>query len=261
MNTKLKKDDITERLRVLSNTDRKRAVFGSSGHDYLLKSPLDVSEIEVFEAKYNIRLPEDYRRFVTEIGNGGAGPAYGFFQFGYEEDGRWGEHLPFGDPGTPFPHSEAWNLGKEFFDQEPDIQQGMSRDDEDRLVEKWDSLLEERYWSPAIMDGAIPICHLGCGLLQWLVVHGEQQGFVWDDMRADHGGIAPVKDENGDQVTFTDWYSNWLTKIESGEGRILTPSSIYGAHPRVPLHRDLLTLLLLIVLGVLLALAREWFLR
>ena len=49
-------------------------------------------------------------------------------------------------------------------------------------MEAWDRELEAHYWDPAIMNGAIPICHKGCALRQWLVIHGEQRGFVWDDL-------------------------------------------------------------------------------
>lgn len=70
--------------------------------------------------------------------------------------------------------------------------------------------MEAHYWNPAIMDGAIPICHKGCALRQWLVINGPQKGFVWDDLRADDAGIAPVLGESGGPVTFADWYRGWL---------------------------------------------------
>ena len=77
-------------------------------------------------------------------------------------------------------------------------------------MEAWDRELEVHYWNPAIMNGAIPICHKGCALRQWLVIHGDQRGFVWDDNRVDNAGIAPVLDESGEPVTFADWYMGWL---------------------------------------------------
>ena len=77
-------------------------------------------------------------------------------------------------------------------------------------MEAWDRIEQDRYFNPAIMNGAIPICDLGCGLLQWLVVHGEQKGHVWDDFRADHRGIRPRRDHAGRQMTFSDWYMSWL---------------------------------------------------
>jgi predicted ATPase with chaperone activity len=52
---------------------------------------------------------------------------------------------------------------------------------------------------------------LGCALRQWLVINGEQRGFVWDDYRADEAGIEPLRDSaTGNQMTFADWYMSWL---------------------------------------------------
>lgn len=90
-------------------------------------------------------------------------------------------------------------------------------------MEAWDRELEAHYWNPAIMGGAIPICHEGCALRQWLVIHGERRGFVWDDLRADNAGIAPVLDESGEPVTFADWYLGWLDSSLRKAGQ--TPSS------------------------------------
>ncbi len=77
-------------------------------------------------------------------------------------------------------------------------------------MEAWDRELEAHYWDPAIMDGAIPICHLGCAYRQWLVIHGPQRGFVWNDDRADDGGISPLLGDSGEPVTFSRWYMTWL---------------------------------------------------
>jgi len=97
-----------------------------------------------------------------------------------------------------------------FWDGEPDWPPDTPVEEQDRLMEAWDRVEEEHYWNPAIMDGALPICHKGCALRQWLVIHGGQRGFVWDDLRVDHGGIAPVLNESGGPVTFADWYKTWL---------------------------------------------------
>ena len=78
------------------------------------------------------------------------------------------------------------------------------------MMDAWDKELEEHYWNPAFMNGAIPICDRGCALRQWLVVSGPQRGYVWNDDRADYGGIYPLLNEEGRPMTFTDWYLSWL---------------------------------------------------
>jgi len=204
---------VLEMLKRLRRSDSKRSIFGSAAHDYELQPPLPLSAIEAFEREHGIRLPEDYRYFITEIGNGGAGPYYGLFPFGQDDDAvSWEEGELIGDVSRPFPHVEAWNLPDSFWEQEPDVSPDTPPEEEDRLWEEWDRLEQEHYWHPSIINGAIPICHLGCALRQWLVVHGEQRGFVWNDFRADHRGIFPVRDEAGRQKTFSEWYLSWLDK-------------------------------------------------
>lgn len=249
----LSPDIIRDRLRRLAKHDRKRQVFGSASHDYMLNPPVDVAEIEAFESRHKIRLPEDYRHFITQIGNGGGGPYYGLFPFGHDDEGRWGECLPIGNLGQPFHHVEAWNLDDEFWKNVPDLPKEIPEEEEDRIWEEWYKVLEAKYWNPAIMDGAIPICHLGCNLRQWLVVHGHQRGYVWDDMRADNAGIAPVRDSDGKPMTFTEWYMSWLDKAERLEKSQAIDTVSYRV--RVPRsRRELLTLFLLVVAGVLLGL-------
>jgi hypothetical protein len=115
-----------------------------------------------------------------------------------------------GDLAKPFPHATDWNLPESFWKRRPEPPSDVSFEEEDRLMAAWDSLLEENYWSPACVNGAIPICHLGCALRQWLVICGEQRGFVWRDDRVDEKGLYPSRDKAGMQVTFADWYTSWI---------------------------------------------------
>jgi hypothetical protein len=286
------KPTIIRLLTELGRNDRRRLLFGSKAHDYKLNPPIELSTIEQFEARHGIRLPDDYRRFITEIGNGGVGPNDGLLPFGGAEEGRsWEESDLIGDVSQPFPHIEAWNLPAAFWEQFPDISPDTPPEEEEKLLADWDKLEFEHYFNPAIMNGAIPICDRGCGLLQWLVVHGEQKGFVWDDFRADRGGIRPLRDESGKQVMFSDWYMTWLSdslnqavqqrrrKVMSSVGLIVAAPvlalvmmawALLPALPRVltalglliclaiglrKRPRDLLTLLGLIVVALVFALA------
>jgi hypothetical protein len=118
-------------------------------------------------------------------------------------------------------------LPESFWESAPDPPPDIPLEEEDILMEAWDRVLEAHYWNPAIMNGAIPICHQGCAYRQWLVIQGEQRGFVWDDNRADNAGIAPVLSKSGEPVTFADWYLGWLDDSSRGAG--VLPSS-----PAVP---------------------------
>ncbi len=210
----LDKTEILKRLSELDRKDPRRQLFGADVHQYRLHPPVPRSQIDAFEAKHNITLPADYRYFITEVGNGGAGPYYGLFKFGEQDTSlgfcSWEEGDLVGDLAAEFPHEKAWNLPDSFWHKMPDPGPDISVEEEDRLMAAWDKELAEHYCNPRIMNGAIPICHIGCALRQWLVINGPQKGFIWGDERADNGGVFPLRDLPGQLVTFADWYMAWL---------------------------------------------------
>ncbi|HJT30988.1 MAG TPA: SMI1/KNR4 family protein [Pirellulales bacterium] len=245
------KPTITRLLSKLRREDRQRLVFGSAMHDYKLNPPTPVLTIEEFEARHGITLPADYRLFITQIGNGGAGPYHGLFPFGELEEGlsweKQGDGI--GDVSQPFRHVGAWNLPASFWDQQPHIPPDLSLEEEERLWAAWDKIDLDQYFNPAIMNGAIPICHLGWGLRQWLVVNGEQKGFLWDDFRAERGGIRPLREESGRPMTFSAWSMTWLDNALNDLNNSL-------AQARRKRRSELLTILGLIATGVLLGLLK-----
>lgn len=197
-------------------------VFGADDHEYILNEPLSETVVTAFEAKHGIQLPPDYRQFLIEVGNGGAGPNYGIFKLGEIDAGGW-EYCGWaetdgfvGDPSKPFPHTEAWNdLTSE---PDPEIE-----DKEE--YEKQSTVFEERYWSSENVNGAIPICNLGCNLRLWLIVTGEEAGHIWCDERADQRGLFPLlRRTTGERVAFYRWYRDWLDgalrKLEALENKL-----------------------------------------
>lgn len=75
--------DFPERIKKLvelaKKSDRWRKVFGSSTHKYKFNPVISMSEVREFESRNNIKLPADFVRFLTEVGNGGAGVDYGVY--------------------------------------------------------------------------------------------------------------------------------------------------------------------------------------
>jgi hypothetical protein len=216
---------ILTKLERLGNLDRERLVFGAAFHNYVLNPCLDEGVIRAVEGRYGFHLPEDYRRFLLEVGNGGAGPYYGLFKLGEHDDGwgfcSWEGGYLLGDPSAPFPYQSSWNLPYTFWSEAPYNKEWASEEESDRAYEAWDTKLEEAYWAPSVMNGAIPICHLGCALRQWLVVTGSERGNVWGDERVDDRGVYPLVTGGGDRVTFSKWYLSWLDdsirSVEQGQ--------------------------------------------
>jgi len=64
-------------LEELERADPERRVFGAEAHHYRLNAPCPEATVAEFERTNGITLPADYRCFVTQVGDGGAGPYYG----------------------------------------------------------------------------------------------------------------------------------------------------------------------------------------
>lgn len=93
----------------------------------------------------------------------------------------------------------------------------------DQIYEEWDRIDQEHYWNPDLMRGAIPICHRGCALRQWLVLQGPLKGTIWDDDRVDRKGVKPLFDKQGRRTTFAVWYLSWLEEANTEARAIRKP--------------------------------------
>ena len=68
-------------LRQAKRWDMDFPLFGSHSHAHLFQPPLPEEDAAAWEELMEVRLPEDYRLYLTRLGNGGAGPAYGIAPF------------------------------------------------------------------------------------------------------------------------------------------------------------------------------------
>lgn len=122
---------------------------GMAGFD----PPVSTASIEVFERANGVRLPEQYRWFVSHIASGGPGPGNGLLSFRANlVDERLGQ--AWIDP-------VLWN--------ETD---GEGEDD------------------GGVYDGVLAVADLGCGMVAILPLSGPHRGEVWHDLAGD--GFARV---------------------------------------------------------------------
>lgn len=189
--------------------------FESDEAEYLCSAVMAEAEVVEFEKVHGVRLPEEYRAFLMCVGKGGAGPGYGVFDLGECDEGfdfrAWHEGDGFvGSLRVPFPHVAAWN------DMRGMPEDALSETDA-AAYEAQRAAFEEGYFAP--LDGAIPICHLGCALRQWLIVSGPEAGHVWEDRRADYEGLVPLQSATGERVSFYAWYRAWLDEEMGKLGR------------------------------------------
>jgi hypothetical protein len=195
---------IKEKLKHLKRLDTGLTVFGASKHGYKVNRPLRMDTIKQFEIKSRIKLPEEYVSFLTQIGNGGAGPFYGleplenslFQDLDYKKPGF------LLNPSTPFAHTSSWNMK---------FQPTVNEQEDEQEYEKQYEAFQEEYYDPKHLAGVIAICNFGCAVSLHLVVNGKEYGNIWTDDRSSDYGIHPSQElGNTDRITFLDWYERWL---------------------------------------------------
>src|SRR5262245_46434372 len=111
---KVELEAIRKGLQKLASVPIPEVDLCAKSHRYVLNPPLTEKEVRAFEAAHGIALPTDYRDFLINVGNGGAGPEYGIFKLGETDVGRgfapWDEDDGFvGTLSAPFPHTGPWN--------------------------------------------------------------------------------------------------------------------------------------------------------
>ena len=183
--------------------------FGADVHGFRLNPPLSEADVMAFENVHNVSLPHDFRQFLTDIGNGGAGPFYGVFPLGKIDEnfglGTWQEDDGFvGVLSEPFPLEQEWND----IASQPSAE--LAEGDESEYSRQMDNF-QSTYWRSSLVNGAIPICHEGCGLRIWLVLTGTQAGYLWEDRRSEYAGLKPLRLTDGSSATFAGWYDAWLS--------------------------------------------------
>lgn len=177
---------IAEKLDRAAADPRLRDVFGAGKHGYRLNPPLPEHEVAVFEAEHGIRLPESYRTFLLEVGDGGAGPSYGLLRFAdayAEVSDSFPGHLRAPSPFRPGQwYEDDW----------------------------WDG-----FWGPDDrpdpVQGTLAVVHHGCTGYTNLVVSGPGRGRL---VNLDLNGVpAPYVLEDED---FLAWYHRWLDELLAG---------------------------------------------
>jgi hypothetical protein len=199
-------ESVRNAIEALKQRDAAFELFGAASHRYQLNPRLSELEVKEFEDRHGIRLPEAYRDFVLNVGDGGVGPHYGVFRLGKIDDGyeesEWKEGEFVGTLRDCWPHRQAWNLSNEALT----VPVGLSPEATDIAMEE----IDKNYWDEALVAGAFPICHHGCALRDWLVITGPEAGEVWHDERVDQRGLRPYESADGRRLMFREWYLGWL---------------------------------------------------
>ncbi|GAA1536538.1 hypothetical protein GCM10009827_063920 [Dactylosporangium maewongense] len=160
--------------------------FGVDGHRFDLGAPVAEAAVVDWEERHEVALPAAYRLFVTELGDGGAGPGGGMLRLldSCDDEGCQPGHLALPSPYLPGP----------------------------RYFGDW----EQRYEDPpgpdrVFLRGTLRIAWHGCSLCTQLVVTGPARGRLFNlDIE---GPVGPYVAEDAD---FLAWYERWLDEAVAG---------------------------------------------
>ncbi len=169
---------------------------------------LTQSEINDFEIKYDVKLPTEYKQFLTEIGNGGPGPNYGLFSLQKSIIDFKLDDKPIINISSDFKYKNAWN--------ETWI------DSIDWEIERPELQIANQYMDVSHISGCLQISHYGHGCTNLLVIKGVCKGQIWFDGRADYEGLAPEENEQGHVYNFLEWYDSWLNELMFNDDDILS---------------------------------------
>lgn len=202
-------------LQQLAQRDPHFQAFGAAEHQYQLNPCLSTNDIAAIETEYGITLPTDYAWFLTQVGNGGAGPFYGL----YSLQDSLEVHTDFASPvslQTPFPLTRATMPDEhQLALLEEQIEAAQAAEDEDletELYEQYQALLFPTEWA----NGYLHLCDYGCGISFFLVIAGADAGTVWENRAVDAMGLMPSTElGNTDKIGFLEWYQLWLDQALS----------------------------------------------
>lgn len=153
-----------------------------------LTDPLDAAFVEAFERSHQVRLPEEYRLFLLQVGDGGDGPGLYMRPLGapFDDSAPWEEGEIYRAPDepnellhVPFVHTDAVRLPPEEASEQTTA-------------------------------GGLFLFDHGCAMWDLLVVTGDERGTIWLDRLADEDGLRPATDENGHRMGFARHYCRWL---------------------------------------------------
>jgi cell wall assembly regulator SMI1 len=179
------------RLRAL-----RAALAASEGIELL--SPASVAEVAAFEARLGVSLPDEYRAFLLEAGNGiqcdGELVLYSL-EAVLQDLGRR-------DPRRPFWYDDA---------QTNALRDAMA------AVEEGSTLMESRSFmslqrSDGIPEGCLTVGDNGGNDFTVVVVTGEQRGWMWRTGEIDCPESRALYDAGGDDrapLGFLDWFERW----------------------------------------------------
>ncbi len=169
--------------------------------------PLKEERVAKFEEKNGIKLPEDYRRFITTVAGSGSQPFYGLYSIFDQQD------------------ADDTNLSQKFYytiENPLDIYK-LSDEEYNKLNDEMTD------------SGFIFLCHEGCAMYSILIVNSDDKdtyGTVWYFDLANDAGIFPLLNPvNKKTMNFLDWLEYYVDRtLELDDDDFFTYAELTGPY-------------------------------
>ena len=158
-------------------------LFGSNLHAHLFRPPLPERELDAWEELMELRLPADYRTYLTQLGNGGAGPAYGLMPFEFPLQETLREVTVFSDSHAARFEALVRQWYETFhqdWDERYELYCAQTPEGARLSYEDWDEAqgryMEEHLERPLFENGQLLIANQGCSVDIYLLLNGFHRG-------------------------------------------------------------------------------------
>ncbi len=176
-------------------------------------APLTDEQLREFEQAYQIQIPDEYRAFITSIGDGETeGTDLPLARLAltapdYRQILTTG-HIDYVHPRFA---SRNWSVDCTFLKQPFPFEKPWQPRDR-KQFEKQEQKYSKLYFRGIYIQGSLMIWHGGCGYYTYLVVSGNDRGNVWLSDPNSHWLIPYQPDEKDptSRCGFLDWYVTWL---------------------------------------------------
>lgn len=213
-----------------SKWDMDYKAFGSEVHLHLLRQPLPLRELEAWEEQAKVTLPKDYKTYLTRLGNGGAGPAYGLHPFSppmvkflrrpcvYSID-REKEYQEMLRKNRHWDETEEWDIYLEYFPDSPGRTDPNWREVHlEEWIHQLEQCLDRDIVDPMLYNGQMFIANEGCTMDRYLILNGSHRGFVHYSGDLDYAyNLPPTFDQyQKEQLkqSFAAYYMKYVDKTE-----------------------------------------------
>lgn len=203
----INKISFSERIKILAElahqADPENLVFGSEKHKYQFNQTLNMEVIRNFEKRTGIILPDDYKEFLTKVGNGGAGIDYGLYSIEQIEQNF---------------STEVASDGMTLFDYNDPVEKYLQISSKmEELEEQYNVNADEQYkkLNADLIRGMLIIGTAGCTYDYFIMCKGVKKGYVgmldWN-MIAEKEGAPIIFDK-----TFSEWLEDYFRRIILGK--------------------------------------------